>query len=56
MAADDETLAFCPLQYTATKTDRSWAMEWIDTMLVLIEKSLHGQPAAIVIDEAWLWK
>jgi type IV secretion system protein VirB4 len=35
VAADDETLAFCPLQYTATKTDRSWAMEWIDTMLAL---------------------
>ena len=35
VAADDESLAFCPLQYTATKTDRSWAMEWIDTMLAL---------------------
>ena len=35
VAADDESLAFCPLQYTETKTDRSWAMEWIDTMLAL---------------------
>ena len=35
VAADDETLAFCPLQYTDTKTDRAWAMEWIDTILAL---------------------
>jgi len=35
VAADDESLAFCPLQYTATQTDRSWAMEWIDTLLAL---------------------
>ena len=35
VAADDESLAFCPLQYTATKTDRAWAMEWIDAILAL---------------------
>ena len=35
VAADDETLAFCPLQYLETKTDRAWAMEWIDTLLAL---------------------
>ena len=35
VASDDELLAFCPLQYTATKTDRAWAMEWIDTILAL---------------------
>lgn len=35
VAADDDSLAFCPLQYTETKTDRGWAMEWIDTMLAL---------------------
>ena len=35
VAADDETLAFCPLQFLATKGDRAWAMEWIDTILAL---------------------
>ncbi|PHV05324.1 conjugal transfer protein TrbE [Janthinobacterium sp. BJB412] len=35
VAADDCKLAFCPLQYLATKGDRAWAMEWIDTILAL---------------------
>jgi type IV secretion/conjugal transfer VirB4 family ATPase len=35
VAADDEKLAFCPLQFLATKGDRAWAMEWIDTTLAL---------------------
>lgn len=35
VAADDEKLAFCPLQFLETKGDRAWAMEWIDTMLAL---------------------
>ncbi|WP_020405878.1 VirB4 family type IV secretion/conjugal transfer ATPase [Hahella ganghwensis] len=35
VASDDSTLAFCPLQYLETKGDRAWAMEWIDTILVL---------------------
>ena len=35
LAGDDDTLAFCPLQFLATKGDRAWAMEWIDTMLAL---------------------
>ncbi len=35
VAADDESLAFCPLQYLETKRDRAWAMEWIDTILKL---------------------
>ena len=35
IAADDDKLAFCPLQYLETKGDRAWAMEWIDTMLAL---------------------
>lgn len=35
VSADDEQLAFCPLQYLETKSDRSWAMEWIDTILAL---------------------
>ncbi|HEX8883985.1 MAG TPA: VirB4 family type IV secretion/conjugal transfer ATPase, partial [Noviherbaspirillum sp.] len=35
VAADDERLAFCPLQFLDTKGDRAWAMEWIDTILSL---------------------
>ncbi|MFP7891219.1 VirB4 family type IV secretion/conjugal transfer ATPase [Pseudomonas aeruginosa] len=35
VAADDERLAFCPLQFLETKADRAWAMEWIDTILAL---------------------
>lgn len=35
VAADDEDLSFCPLQFLETKGDRAWAMEWIDTILAL---------------------
>ena len=35
VAADDDRLAFCPLQFLETKGDRAWAMEWIDTLLAL---------------------
>jgi len=35
VAADDDNLAFCPLQFLAAKSDRAWAMEWIDTILAL---------------------
>ncbi|SDY51477.1 conjugal transfer protein TrbE [Nitrosomonas halophila] len=35
VAADDDQLAFCPLQFLDTKKDRAWAMEWIDTILAL---------------------
>ena len=35
VAADDDQLAFCPLQFLETKGDRAWAMEWIDTILTL---------------------
>ncbi len=35
VAADDDRLAFCPLQFLETKGDRAWAMEWIDTILAL---------------------
>jgi len=35
IAGDDEALAFCPLQFLDTKSDRAWAMEWIDTILAL---------------------
>ena len=43
VASDDETLAFCPLEYLETKTDRAWAMEWIDTLLAL--NGLNTTPA-----------
>lgn len=35
VAADDDNLAFCPLQFLDTKGDRAWAMEWIDTIMAL---------------------
>jgi len=35
VAADEDKLAFCPLQFLETKGDRAWAMAWIDTILVL---------------------
>jgi type IV secretion system protein VirB4 len=35
VAADDDRLAFCPLQFLGTKGDRAWAMAWIDTILAL---------------------
>ncbi|WP_425327708.1 VirB4 family type IV secretion/conjugal transfer ATPase, partial [Pseudomonas nitroreducens] len=35
VAADDERLAFCPLQFLESKGDRAWAMEWLDTILSL---------------------
>ncbi|WP_282175278.1 VirB4 family type IV secretion/conjugal transfer ATPase [Vibrio diabolicus] len=35
VGADDDKLSFCPLQYLETRSDRAWAMEWIDTILAL---------------------
>ena len=35
VAADDDTLAFCPLMFLETKGDRAWAAEWINTILAL---------------------
>ena len=35
VAGDDETLAFCPLQFLESKGDRAWALEWICTMVEL---------------------
>jgi type IV secretion system protein TrbE len=35
VAADEERLAFCPLQFLESRGDRAWAMEWIDTLLAL---------------------
>lgn len=32
---DDATLAFCPLQYLDTRSDRAWAMQWINSILAL---------------------
>ncbi|MGS0755167.1 hypothetical protein ACVBEH_10950 [Roseateles sp. GG27B] len=44
VAADDDTLAFCPLQFLETKGDRAWAMGWIDTILAL-NGLAKGRPA-----------
>lgn len=35
IAADEDRLSFCPLQFLETRSDRAWAMEWIDTLLAL---------------------
>lgn len=35
IAGDDDALNFCPMQFLEEKSDRAWAMEWIDTMLAL---------------------
>jgi len=35
VAGDDETLAFCPLQFLDTPSDRAWAAQWLDTLLAL---------------------
>ena len=35
VAKDDESLAFCPLQFLESKGDRAWALEWICTMVEL---------------------
>jgi len=42
VAADDDHLSFCPLQFLETKSDRAWAMEWIDTMVNL--NGVHTTP------------
>jgi type IV secretion system protein VirB4 len=43
VAADDDKLAFCPLQFLETKGDRAWAMEWLDSILTL--NGVHTTPA-----------
>lgn len=43
VAAADDALAFCPLQFLDTKSDRAWAMEWIDTLVAL--NGVHTTPA-----------
>jgi len=35
VAGNDDTLSFCPLQFLESRNDRTWAMEWIDTILAL---------------------
>ena len=35
VAGDNDRLAFSPLQFLETKSDRAWAMEWIDSILAL---------------------
>ncbi|EDV1310808.1 VirB4 family type IV secretion/conjugal transfer ATPase [Salmonella enterica subsp. enterica] len=43
VGTDGDRLSFCPLQYLETKSDRAWAMEWIDTILVL--NGVNSTPA-----------
>lgn len=43
IADKNSKLAFAPLQFLATKSDRAWAMEWIDSILAL--NGLNTTPA-----------
>ena len=40
IAGDDESLAFCPLQFLETPSDKAWALEWIDIILALNGKAI----------------
>jgi type IV secretion/conjugal transfer VirB4 family ATPase len=35
VAADDESLAFCSLQYLESRSDRAWAREWLEQICAL---------------------
>ena len=35
VAADDESLAFCPLQYLESRSDRAWARDWLEQICAL---------------------
>lgn len=35
VGGDDDKLSFCPLQFLETRSDRAWAMEWVDSILAL---------------------
>ena len=35
VAGDSDQLSFCPLQFLESRSDRAWAMEWIDAILAL---------------------
>ncbi|MFO8834965.1 conjugal transfer protein TrbE [Legionella pneumophila serogroup 1] len=43
IADKNSHLSFAPLQFLATKADRAWAMEWVDTILAL--NGLNTTPA-----------
>ncbi len=49
VGGDGDELAFCPLQFLASKGDRAWAAEWIETILNLNQIALSsGQRNEIV--------
>ena len=35
IAADNSKLQFCPLQFLDSKSDRAWAQDWLETILLL---------------------
>ena len=43
IAADGDRLAFCPLQFLESKSDRAFAVEWVDAILAL--NGLQTTPA-----------
>ena len=42
VGGDGDKLAFCPLQYLDTKSDRAWAAEWLETLLNLNQIQLSS--------------
>ena len=43
VGGDDDQLAFCPLQFIGSRTERAWAADWIDTILAL--NGVHTTPS-----------
>ena len=42
VGGDGDKLAFCPLQYLESKSDRAWAAEWLETLLNLNQIQLSS--------------
>ena len=40
IGGEEDQLTFCPLQYLESRSDRAWALDWIDLIL-----GLNGKPA-----------
>lgn len=43
VASDSDKLSFCPLQFLETRSDKAWALEWIETILGLNDKRVSPE-------------
>ncbi|MDR2925514.1 MAG: conjugal transfer protein TrbE [Azoarcus sp.] len=50
IAGDDETLAFSPMQFLETPSDRSWAMEWIDNILAMNDLTTTPEQRVLIAE------